>query len=97
MSIGAKGAGKTFYYIQLSRFKYWENFIARINNTEPESNQKTYIFPLLQSGKLQDSARNIINQARESIKEDVYVPDFKPSEYVDRIKRAVLVLLWLSK
>ncbi|WP_414623678.1 KGGVGR-motif variant AAA ATPase [Calothrix sp. CCY 0018] len=94
VSIGAKGAGKTFNYIQLSRFKYWENFLARINNTKAESHQETYIFPLLQSGKLQDSARNIINQARDNLKKDLYIPDFKPSEYVDRIKRAISEENW---
>lgn len=95
VSIGAKGAGKTFNYIQLSRFRYWENFLARINNTEPESNQKTYIFPLLQSGNLQDKALNIIHQARESVKE-VWgdLPNFKHSDYVDRIKKAVSEENW---
>lgn len=45
VSIGAKGAGKTFNYIQLSRFKYWERFLNYIDNTEPELNPEIYIFP----------------------------------------------------
>ncbi len=96
VSIGAKGAGKTFNYIQLSRFKYWGNFLNRIHNIEAVSTQKTYIFPLLQSGNLQDNAQNIINKARESIKEVLgeQFPDFKPSEYVDKIKRAISEQDW---
>ena len=95
VSIGAKGAGKTFNYIQLSRWQYWEKFlqiINIINNTEPELSSKTYIFPLLQSGKLSDKARNITDEARRKLLE-VALNDntstFSPSDCQDRIKRAI--------
>jgi MinD-like ATPase involved in chromosome partitioning or flagellar assembly len=96
VSIGAKGAGKTFNYIQLSRFKYWENFLTRVDNLDKETetcNQQIYIFPFLQSGKLRDKAKDIINEARNKVITALNTTalntiDFIHSEYVDRIKNA---------
>jgi MinD-like ATPase involved in chromosome partitioning or flagellar assembly len=96
VSIGAKGAGKTFNYIQLSRFKYWERFLNRIDKTEIISNAQIYIFPLLQSSKLGDNARRIINEARSEVREAIANShqDFLHSESVDRIKRALTDENW---
>ncbi|MGH2416107.1 MAG: hypothetical protein ACRDEA_20940, partial [Microcystaceae cyanobacterium] len=68
VSIGAKGAGKTFNYIQLSRFKYWERFLNRIDKTFPEGESKIHIFPLLESNNLKDNARNVIYKARSEVR-----------------------------
>jgi len=90
VSIGAKGAGKTFNYIQLSRFKYWETFLNRINNTDLP--KKTHIFPLLESSNLKDNAKTVINEAREEIISRALphiIPEFKYSEYKDTIKKAI--------
>ncbi|MHC5830958.1 MAG: ParA family protein, partial [Nostoc sp.] len=91
VSIGAKGAGKTFNYIQLSRFKYWESFLNRIDNTIQESQLKTHIFPFLESTNIKDNAKTVINEARNEVISALgdSVPEFLPSEYVDRIKRAI--------
>jgi cellulose biosynthesis protein BcsQ len=97
VSIGAKGAGKTFNYIQLSRFKYWERFLNRIDKTETTSNEKIYIFPLLQSLKLGDNARNIINEARSEVRTAAIgdnQQEFLHSESVGRIKRALTDQNW---
>jgi MinD-like ATPase involved in chromosome partitioning or flagellar assembly len=96
VSIGAKGAGKTFNYIQLSRFKYWERFLNRIDKTAAESEPKIYIFPFLQAGKLHDNARRVINEARSELKAALAdsIPEFVHSEYVDRIKRTLAVQNW---
>lgn len=96
VSIGAKGAGKTFNYIQLSRFKYWESFLNRIDNTIQESQLKTHIFPFLESTNIKDNAKTVINEARnEAISAfGDSVPEFLPSEYVDRIKRAIATENW---
>ena len=66
VSLGAKGAGKTFIYVQLSRLKYWESFlnIALRGTEEPNA----YIFPLLQSKNLQDTAKEIVLAAREEVR-----------------------------
>ena len=94
VSIGAKGAGKTFNYIQLSRFKYWENFLQKIlqkiDPSQPLRTSKTYIFPLLESRKLKDQAKNIINEARNEVQ--MVIGDqqsFQSSDCVDRIKKAI--------
>lgn len=96
VSIGAKGAGKTFNYIQLSRFKYWERFLNRIDKTDTEVEPKIYIFPLLQSRKLGDNARRVINEARSEVRVVLAhsVPEFLHSEYVDRITRALTEQNW---
>ncbi|MBX9252627.1 ParA family protein [Desmonostoc muscorum CCALA 125] len=96
VSIGAKGAGKTFNYIQLSRFKYWESFLNRIDNTVEESQLKTHIFPLLESSNVKDNAKTVINEARNEARLALgdTVPEFLPSEYVGRIKRAIANENW---
>lgn len=99
VSIGSKGAGKTFNYIQLSRFKYWENFLLKIYDNDESINtvnSKTYIFPLLQSAKLRDIATNIIQAARHEFITALgdSVPGFTHSEYVDRIKNAISSCTW---
>ncbi|MDZ7960307.1 MAG: ParA family protein [Aulosira sp. DedQUE10] len=96
VSIGAKGAGKTFNYIQLSRFKYWERFLNRIDKTDTKLEPQIYIFPLLQSGKLGDNARRVINEARSEVRTVLAdsISEFLHSEYVDRIKRALAEQSW---
>ncbi|MBF0550561.1 MAG: ParA family protein [Deltaproteobacteria bacterium] len=88
VSIGAKGAGKTFNYIQLSQFGLWENFLNRVLKEEPKSESETYIFPLLQSNGLKEEARRITQQARtrvrNALKDDS--PEFSPLGCQDRVK-----------
>ncbi len=88
VSIGAKGAGKTFNYIQLSRFKFWEEFVNKINPSNSSITEKTYIFPLLQSTKLTDKAKKITHEAREQVREALgnNQSEFLPSKCSDRIK-----------
>ncbi|MEI3651548.1 MAG: ParA family protein [Dolichospermum lemmermannii FEM_B0920] len=91
VSIGAKGAGKTFNYIQLSRFKYWENFLNYIDHTTKETETKTYIFPLLESSNVKDNAKTVITESRIEVRTALgnNVPEFVHSEYADRIKKAL--------
>ncbi|WP_414755281.1 KGGVGR-motif variant AAA ATPase [Anabaena sp. CCY 9910] len=92
VSIGAKGAGKTFIYVQLSRFKYWEKFIQLALKEDNDLGLNTYIFPVLQSGTLRDAAEQIIKEARDAVRVALgnTIPDFLPSEYQDRIRKAIL-------
>ena len=92
VSIGAKGAGKTFIYVQLSRFQYWEKFIKLALRKEAEIGSKTYIFPLLQSNTLRDAAKNVIKEARNKVRVELgeSTPEFSPSECQDRIQRELL-------
>ena len=92
VSIGAKGAGKTFIYVQLSRFQYWEQFIKLALRKEAETESRTYIFPLLQSSTLRDAAENVIKEARNQVRVELgeSTPEFLPSECQDRIRRRLL-------
>ena len=91
VSIGAKGAGKTFTYVQLSRLKYWEKFIELALKENDKHELKTYIFPLLQSATLKDSAEEIIKNSRDLARGALgnTTIDFSPSEYQDRIRKAL--------
>lgn len=88
VSIGAKGAGKTFNYIQLSQFGIWEKFLGHVLKRSEISQSETYVFPLLQSYRLKDKASRIIQDARDSVRKALKIdsPEFIPSEYQDRIK-----------
>ncbi len=96
VSIGAKGAGKTFNYIQLSRFKYWEKFLNYTDNINQETELKTHIFPLLESSNVKDNAKTVINEARTEVRVALghNIPDFKHSDYVDRIRNALTNQNW---
>ncbi|OUL21962.1 hypothetical protein BV372_31030 [Nostoc sp. T09] len=96
VSIGAKGAGKTFNYIQLSRFKYWERFLNRIDNKQQELDSITHIFPMLQSRNIKNNAKIVINEARSEVLSVLgdNIPEFLPSEYEGRIKKAIATANW---
>jgi hypothetical protein len=96
VSIGSKGSGKTFNYIQLSRLKYWHKFIQRVLGETNESEEKTYIFPMLQSLNLRDNAIKIIQEARNeviSVSGNSF-PEFSHSEYNDKIESALANQNW---
>lgn len=89
VSLGAKGAGKTFIYVQLSRLKYWRSFLNVALKGSEKSN--AYIFPLLQSKNLQDTAKKIISEAREEVQKALGdgAPSFSPSAHQERIQEAL--------
>lgn len=78
VSIGAKGAGKTFNYIQLSRLQFWGDFLDKVDPSiqSRSSSSQIVIFPLLQSKKLNDNARNIIDSARQNGSKVLDDPEF---------------------
>lgn len=88
VSIGAKGAGKTFNYIQLSQFGMWEKFLSHVLKRPTESQSDTMIFPLLESNGLKDEARRITQDARTRVKGALRdgSPIFSLSECQDRIR-----------
>jgi cellulose biosynthesis protein BcsQ len=96
VSIGAKGAGKTFNYIQLSRFQYWENFLDFIDKNAQKTNQKIHIFPLLQSKRLGDNARRVVDEARIKLRGVLgdNIPEFLHTDFVDRINLALTNQNW---
>lgn len=85
VSIGEKGSGKTFIYVQLSRLEYWEEFLRIALKEEFES--KTYIFPFLQSKNLKTKAQEIVDKARNNVRAALNINiEFYRSAYEDRIK-----------
>jgi len=69
VSLGSKGAGKTFTYLQLARLKYWQRFLGTVLGFSQESQEEqTYIFPLLESDNLAESAQQQTREAREDFR-----------------------------
>jgi cellulose biosynthesis protein BcsQ len=71
VSIGSKGAGKTFTYLQITRSGSWENFVGRVlenfSGELEDSTPKSYVFPMLQSKNLEDDANAVVSQARDLV------------------------------
>lgn len=90
VSIGAKGAGKTFNYIQLAQLETWGRFVNYVLKRQSESDAETYIFPLLQSNGLKDEAERIIRDARGRVGSALHkkndAQEFSHSQCQDRIK-----------
>ena len=81
ISIGAKGSGKTFNYIQLCRLKSWDKFVRKVGINDNFNKQTSYILPILQSQSLKDKARKIVNEARQN----AGVTDFSHKEAIKMI------------
>ena len=88
VSIGAKGAGKTFNYIQLSQFGMWESFLNHVFKQAEKLKSETHIFPFLQSNSLRDNAGEITKKARDNVKAALNdnSPEFFPSDCQDKIR-----------
>ncbi|PXL72619.1 ParA family protein [Klebsiella variicola] len=63
VSIGAKGAGKTFTYLQVCKSKTWSNFIFKVNN-KVESSVHANIFPWISSTNLNEKVRGQVAEQR---------------------------------
>ena len=63
VSVGAKGAGKTFTYIQLCKTMRWDHFLTKLGQTSNTDNQGT-IYPLLASTNVGQGARKVVDKAR---------------------------------
>lgn len=63
VSIGAKGAGKTFTYLQVCKSKTWSNFIFKVNN-KVKSSVHASIFPWISSTNLNEKIRGQVAEQR---------------------------------
>jgi cellulose biosynthesis protein BcsQ len=88
VSIGAKGSGKTFTYMQLSRLKFWETFLKVALKDLAEVESRTHIFPLLQTDTLKDEAEDIVCEARAATQAAFSnsMPEFSHSVFQDSIR-----------
>lgn len=89
VSLGAKDTGKTSIYVQLSGLKNWQDFLKMA--LKEESQYEAYIFPFIQSESIQDEAKAIIRDARESVRYKLgdNTPEFIYSDYTDRIRESL--------
>lgn len=88
LSIGAKGAGKTFNFLQLCRAQTWENFLQKLN-TKPIENTQTLVFPLLVSRSLGQQATETIRSCRDNCFQHLGLKlSFSDTEFSDRINNA---------
>ncbi len=62
--MGAKGSGKTYSYLQLTRLHHWSSFVEKIGGTDKKEKNADIIWPLLISQNLKDSARKIVEKCR---------------------------------
>lgn len=94
VSIGAKGSGKTFNYIQLCRRGNWKTFLEEVDITV-DANQSalfssTFILPFTHSKNTVDDAEDAISKARLSFYKKAGAQDsFKQSKFT-RTKDAAL-------
>ncbi|ERY72428.1 ParA family protein [Pseudomonas aeruginosa] len=65
VSVGAKGAGKTFTFLQLCRTKTWDEFIRRINISEPNI-ANCFIFPAISSQNIDGDSLEIVKSATDN-------------------------------
>jgi len=89
--IGSKGSGKTFNYLQLSRFKDWHKFTEKVLNHSTEINSPIFIYPLLASLTIKDKALQKIEIARNEVKAQLNNNNINVSsfDFKDRIDKAL--------
>lgn len=75
VSVGAKGAGKTFAFVQLCRYKTWQGFLQSAS-ADPSAVNKSMsvIFPAMVSTNLEGLQREVIDQAREHCLTQLGIP-----------------------
>lgn len=89
VSIGAKGSGKTFNFLQLCREKRWEDFLKKLK-INAASGKETLIFPLLSSHNLKLPAKTIVDGCRKNCFRQLGLThEFSEIDFRDRIKTAI--------
>ena len=86
VSIGAKGAGKTFNFLQLCRNHTWENFLKKLEFDVVDGTE-TLIFPFLSSEQLKPTARKIVEDCRNNCFQKLaLIQEFSETDLRDRIR-----------
>lgn len=88
VSIGAKGAGKTFTYLQLCRNKNWNNFLVEVG-VESEGMQNAHIHPLLWSENIENDSLRYKDEARKLSLDALSGSDFTDVVYSKLISEAL--------
>ncbi|WP_460151765.1 P-loop ATPase, Sll1717 family [Pseudomonas sp. S2_B07] len=88
VSVGAKGAGKTFTFLQLCRTKTWDQFLEKINITDPEI-VNCHIFPAISSQNIDGDSLTIVKDAVESFSDTLAVPSIPLNSIQTKITKLV--------
>jgi hypothetical protein len=65
VAVGAKGAGKTFTFLQLCRVGTWHSFLSKVES-EPDGVADAGVFPVLWSRQFEKSAKENISQQQKT-------------------------------
>jgi cellulose biosynthesis protein BcsQ len=90
VSVGAKGAGKTFTFIQICRTKSWHNFLEKLGQSGKVISEGM-IYPLLVSANVSDESSKIVDEARSNCEVTFQFSSPRSSNsFVNKIKAALL-------
>ncbi len=78
ISVGAKGAGKTFTFLQICRSGTWHAFMHKVG-VDPSGVSDALIFPVLWSDNLESEPRRSITEMRKSCLTQVQVTHDSPT------------------
>ncbi|WP_199063638.1 hypothetical protein, partial [Serratia sp. ASV30] len=84
VSIGAKGAGKTFTYLQVSKAFTWNKFLKKVNS-DIDSSLDAIIFPWISSTNLHESVRANVSANRKLCLESLEAKNI--SNLTDTVKK----------
>lgn len=88
VSVGAKGAGKTFTFLQLCRTKTWEQFLTKINITSPKLSD-CHIFPALSSQNIDGDSLAVVKDAVENFTSALKIPPISLNSIQTKIMKLV--------
>ena len=95
VSIGAKGAGKTFCYLEIARCQNWNTFLAKVLGSKQDDFLEAFIFPLSQASQLHRPAEEILYSTRQNALQTLGVEEeFLRSELVSSINNALKKTDW---
>lgn len=89
VSVGAKGAGKTFTFLQLCRTKTWEQFLEKINITTPEI-ANCHIFPAISSQNIDGDSLTVVKDAVDGFSDALGVPSIPLNSIQTKITKLVI-------
>lgn len=88
VSVGAKGAGKTFTFLQLCRTKTWEQFLTKINISTPEVSG-CHIFPAISSQNIDGDSLAVVRDAVENFTTALSIPPISLNSIQIKITKLV--------
>lgn len=68
VSVGAKGAGKTFTFLQICQMQTWQRFLEKMEAARPTGSE-SLIYPALYSTNLGGHSLKVVQDARQNCKE----------------------------